>query len=248
MIPDSLPPPHYAVVSFDLDGTLLDSAAEIAEAVNRALHEQGLPRQPAAELTLLIGHGARRLVQDVLARLAPMDLQVGAPAPVDAVLAGFERHYAALIGTSSVPYPGAAEALLRLRGAGVRLACVTNKQQLPAQRLLQHHGLLPLFELLIGGDTLAHKKPHASVLQHVARACGVPLQALAHVGDSATDVLAARNAGVAAWAVPWGYNGGEPIAHAAPDRLFDSLAAVASHVLGDAAADPAAPPARAQPG
>ena len=240
--------PRYALVSFDLDGTLLDSAAEIAEAVNRALHEQGLPRQPAAELTLLIGHGARRLLQDVLARLAATGLQAGGPAQIDTVLAGFERHYAALIGTSSVPYPGAAEALLRLRGAGVRLACVTNKQQLPAQRLLQHHGLLPLFELLIGGDTLAHKKPHASVLQHVAQACGVPLQALAHVGDSATDVMAARNAGVAAWAVPWGYNGGEPIAHAAPDRLFDTLAAVASHVLGDAAADPTAPPARAQPG
>ena len=240
--------PRYAVVSFDLDGTLLDSAAEIAEAVNRALHEQGLPRLPAAELTLLIGHGARRLVQDVLARLTPTGLQAGGPAQIDTILASFERHYAALIGTSSVPYPGAAEALLRLRGAGVRLACVTNKQQLPAQRLLQHHGLLPRFELLIGGDTLAHKKPHASVLQHVAAAMQVPLSQVAHVGDSATDVMAARNAGVAAWAVPWGYNGGEPIADAEPDRLFDSLAAVASHVLGDATADPVPPPAHAQSG
>jgi phosphoglycolate phosphatase len=240
--------PRYAVVSFDLDGTLLDSAAEIAEAVNRALHEQGLPRLPAAELTLLIGHGARRLVQDVLARLTPTGLQAGGPAQIDTMLASFERHYAALIGTSSVPYPGAAEALLRLRGAGVRLACVTNKQQLPAQRLLQHHGLLPRFELLIGGDTLAHKKPHASVLQHVAAAMQVPLSQVAHVGDSATDVMAARNAGVAAWAVPWGYNGGVPIAEAEPDRLFDSLAAVASHVLGDATADPVAPPAHAQSG
>ncbi len=237
--------PRYAVVSFDLDGTLLDTAAEIAEAVNRALDEQHLPRLPAAELTLLIGHGARRLLQDVLARQAATDLQAGEPAQIDTVLAGFERHYAALIGTSSLPYPGAAEALLRLRGAGVRLACVTNKQQLPAQRLLQHHGLLPAFELLIGGDTLAHKKPHASVLQHVAAALQVPLSQVAHVGDSATDVMAARNAGVAAWAVPWGYNGGKPIAHAAPDLLFDSLAAVASHVLGDVAVDP---PARPQPG
>ena len=238
-------PPLYDVVSFDLDGTLLDTAAEIAEAVNRALGEQRLARLPAAELTLLIGHGARRLVQDVLARQAATGLQAGEPAQVDTVLAGFERHYAALIGTSSLPYPGAAEALSRLRGAGVRLACVTNKQQLPAQRLLQHHGLLPLFELLIGGDTLAHKKPHASVLQHVATALQVPLSQVAHVGDSATDVMAARNAGVAAWAVPWGYNGGEAITQAAPDRLFDSLAAVAAHVLGDVALDlPASP----QPG
>lgn len=248
MNPDSLPLLRYAVVSFDLDGTLLDSAAEIAEAVNRALDDHRLPRLPAAELTRLIGHGARRLVQDVLAGLARTGLQAGGPDEIDTVLAGFEHHYAQLIGTSSVPYPGAAEALWRLRRAGVRLACVTNKQQLPAQRLLQHHGLLPLFELLIGGDTLAHRKPHPSVLQHVAQACGVPLRALAHVGDSATDVMAARNAGVAAWAVPWGYNGGEPITRAAPDLLFGSLAAIAAHVLGDAPPDPAAKPGHPQPG
>ena len=216
--------PRVDGLSFDLDGTLIDTAGEIAEAANRAIAEFGLPAQPPAAVTLLIGHGARALLQGLLAGQP-------AAADLDAVLARFEHHYLATTGTRGQPYAGCAEMLLRLRGAGVRLACVTNKQQLPAQRLLQHHGLLPLFELLIGGDTLAHKKPHASVLQHVAAALQVPLSQVAHVGDSATDVMAARNAGVAAWAVPWGYNGGEPIADAKPDLIFGSLPAVADHVL-----------------
>jgi phosphoglycolate phosphatase len=153
---------------------------------------------------------------------------------VDVVLAGFERHYIDTTGTLGLPYPGAAAMLQRLRAAGVRLACVTNKEARLAHALLRHHGLSDAFDLVIGGDTLPQKKPHASVLRHVAQVCGVPLGTVAHVGDSATDVMAARNAGVAAWAVPWGYNGGAPIASASPDLIFDSLPAVADHVLLEA--------------
>jgi phosphoglycolate phosphatase len=112
----------------------------------------------------------------------------------------------------------------------VRLACVTNKEARHAQQVLQANGLADAFELLIGGDTLPVKKPDPGVLQHVARHFGVPLQRLAHVGDSAVDVQAARNAGVAAWALPHGYNAGQPVATAGPDRLFDDLGAVARHV------------------
>ena len=219
--------PRIALVSFDLDGTLVDTAGEIAEAANRAIAEFGLPRQPVAELTLLIGHGAHALMRQLLARL-------GAAVDADTVIPRFEHHYLETTGTLGLPYPGCAEMLQRLRTAGVRVACVTNKEGRLAQQLLRHHGLAEAFDLVVGGDTLAHKKPHASVLQHVAAALGVPLAQLAHVGDSATDVLAARNAGAAAWAVPWGYNGGQPIETAAPDRLFQSLPAVADHVLGAA--------------
>ncbi len=217
--------PRIALVSFDLDGTLLDTAAEIAEAANRALAEHGLPRQGLAEVTALVGHGGQALVRRLLQRL-------GSDAPADAVFARFEHHAAALAGTLATPYPGAQATLQRLRDGGVLLACVTNKEARLALRLLRHHALEQAFACVLGGDTLPVRKPQAGVLGHVVQTLGVPLAAAAHVGDSAIDVQAARNAGVAAWAVPWGYNGGQPVEDAAPDRVFASLPAVADHVLG----------------
>jgi phosphoglycolate phosphatase len=213
-----------ALVSFDLDGTLVDTAGEIAEAANRALQQHGLPRQPEAQLALLIGHGAHALMRKLLARLQ---------ARVDeaAVLDSFDRHYADTTGTTGQPYPGAAEALDLLRSRGLRLACVTNKELRHTRRLLQHHRLHDRFDLVIGGDSLPQKKPDAAVLRHVSAALGAPLPAVAHVGDSATDVEAARNAGVRAWAVPYGYNAGRPIAEAGPDMIFPDLLAAARAAL-----------------
>ncbi len=213
------------LVCFDLDGTLVDTAGEIAEAANRAIEEIGLPRQPVHELTLLIGHGAQALLRQLLVRL-------DASLPLEAVLPRFEHHYIATTGTLGLPYPGAHETLERLRGAGVRIACVTNKESRLTHALLRHHGLDKLFHLVIGGDTLPQRKPHASVLQHAATTLGIPVTQLAHVGDSSVDIQAARNAGAWAWAVPWGYNAGAPIEDARPDRIFQSLPEVADHVLG----------------
>jgi phosphoglycolate phosphatase len=213
-----------ALVSFDLDGTLVDTAGEIAEAANRALQEHGLPRQPEAQLALLIGHGAHALMRKLLVQLqARID-----EAPV---LASFDRHYADTTGTTGQPYPGAAEALDLLRSRGLLVACVTNKELRHTQRLLQHHRLDDRFDLVIGGDSLPQKKPHPAVLRHVSAALGVPLRTMAHVGDSATDVEAARNAGVRAWVVPYGYNAGRPIADSRPDAIFDNLLAAAHAAL-----------------
>ena len=214
-----------ALLSFDLDGALVDTAGEIAEAANRALVEHGWTPQPPAELALLIGRGGHALMKQLLERLPPR------PVDTASVLASFDRHYVDTTATTGRPYPGAREALVLLRARGVRLACVTNKELKHTRRLLERHGMVADFELVLGGDSLPHNKPHASVLRHVAATLGVPLEAMAHVGDSATDVAAARNAGAVAWAVPYGYDGGEPVALARPDRLFAGLPEVADHVL-----------------
>lgn len=222
-----------ALVSFDLDGTLVDTAAEIAEAVNRTLASFGQPPRPAAEITALIGRGSHALMRAVLAGLPPTSSHPGLSNEPE-VLACFDAHYGEVTGQFSAPYPGAHEALLRLRERGVRLACVTNKELAHARRLLQRHGLQAHFELVIGGDSLPQPKPHASVLRYVADTLGVPRERMAHVGDSAVDVMAARNAGVRAWAVPHGYNAGRPIAEAGPDLLLPDLAAVAQAALAQA--------------
>lgn len=221
----------FDLVSFDLDGTLVDTAAEIAEAANRALESHGIARRPEAEIALLIGAGTRELMLRLLARCFLEDTALAERVRPDDVLASIDRHYRDTTGTTARPYAGCEDTLSQLRTAGVQLACVTNKERHHALRVLEVTGLAPWFDLVIGGDSLPDRKPHASVLQHVAKAFGVPASRMAHVGDSAIDVAAARNAGVAAWAVPYGYNAGVPVAESRPDLMFDRLPQVATHVL-----------------
>ena len=226
---------RYDLVCFDLDGTLVDTAGEIAEAANLALVSHGIARRPAADIALLIGAGTRELMLKLLAQCYRSDPDLASRTRVEDVLASMDQHYETSTGSSAMPYGGCVDALRRLSAAGVYLACVTNKEMRHAEQVLRVTGLLGYFDIVVGGDTLPEKKPHASVLRHVAQTIGVPIRHTAHIGDSAIDVAAARNAGVAAWAVPYGYNAGVPIADAAPDRIFDSLADAADLVLGQGA-------------
>jgi len=232
---------RWNLVSFDLDGTLVDTASEIAEAANRALESHGIPRRPVAEVTQLIGAGTRELMLRLLARALLDEPGHAERVRTEAVLASMDAHYVATTGTTGVPYPGARQALVTLRQAGVRLACVTNKELRHAERVLRVHGLDGAFDLVIGGDTLPVKKPDAGVLRHVIQHLGASAERTAHLGDSRIDVEAARAAGVAAWAVPYGYNAGEPIHAAQPDRIFESLDDVARHVLAPAGSSGPAP-------
>lgn len=214
------------VLSFDLDGTLVDTGSEICAAVNATLADFGIEPRQAVEIESLIGAGAHELMRRLVARTESLRRLDQA-----AVFSSFEQHYAAHAGTVAQPYPGCAVALERLRDAGIRLACVTNKEERHARRVLEATALAPHFALLVGGDTLPFKKPDARVLQHVLATLGGEPSRAAHVGDSRTDLEAARNAGVAGWAVPWGYNAGEPIAQEHPTRLFASFASIVDAVL-----------------
>ncbi len=224
----------WQLLSIDLDGTLVDTADEIAEAANRALEEHGIVRRPTEEIVLLIGAGTRELMLQLLARCFLDEPALAERVRPQAVLDSLDRHYAATAGSTAQPYPGCREALRDLRAAGLRLACVTNKELRHAQRVLEATQLADCFDLVVGGDSLPEKKPHASVLRHVLQRLGATTTRSAHLGDSATDIAAARNAGVAAWAVPFGYNAGRPIAEARPDRIFENFAEVAAHVLRSA--------------
>lgn len=224
--------PQISLITFDLDGTMVDTAAEIAEAANRTLAEIGLPRRPVAEVTNFIGHGTRELMRGLLAQAKANGHAERVDAlDIDAVMHGFEGHYQATTGTDSRLYPGCLSGLQRLRDAGIKLACVTNKEIRFAERVLEVTGLAEFFPIVIGGDSMDQKKPHPLVINHCLGAFSVDQSRAAHVGDSSIDVDTAKRAGVAAWAVPYGYNGGQSIETSSPDRLFATIDHIADHVL-----------------
>lgn len=223
--------PPYDLLTFDLDGTLVDTASEIAEAANRALVDAGFAPRSIEDVTVRVGHGTRNLMTRLLAEARAQAVEAQDRADVDRVLERFRVHYAEVAGSSARVYDGWPEVLAAFQRAGIALACVTNKDAGFSATILEATGLAPYFGLLIGGDTLPRLKPDASVLRHALSHFGASAKRTAHVGDSGTDVQAARNAGVAAWVVPWGYNAGEPIETTRPDLVFESTAQLMHHVL-----------------
>ena len=142
------------------------------------------------------------------------------------VMARFVHHYFETAGTESHLYDSVSETLTRLRGDGLACCIVTNKETRFTQRVLEAHGLSKAFEVVISGDTLATKKPDPAGIAQCIRVCGVSRDTVLFVGDSLTDVRTARAAGVAVWAVPYGYNHGQPIESAEPDRVISEVSEV----------------------
>ena len=212
------------LVMFDLDGTLLDTAGELTDAVNDTLTELGHRPVTEAQVRDWIGNGTRGLLVSALAEATglPRETLRGSPVLTQAASV-FDPCYEKRCGTRSQAYPHALDLLHQLRARGTQLAVVTNKDSRFTHRLLAHHQLALLLDLVVCGDSVARKKPAPDGILLCLSQCRVTLARALFVGDSAIDVASARNAGVMVWAVPGGYNQGLPIADSAPDRLLRDL-------------------------
>jgi phosphoglycolate phosphatase len=205
----------FDAVLFDLDGTLVDTAPDIADAVNAALNDHGLPPVTEDWVRDRIGNGTRTLLHQALGSDSVDTLE--------GLLESFRRHYVVHCGRRGRLYPGAGATLTTLRNAGIRLALITNKEARFADFVLTVHGLDADFDVRVCGDTLPAKKPDASIVRHCLKALRARRPRALLVGDSEIDVRTARNGGIPVWAVSYGYNHGRPIASAQPDRVIASL-------------------------
>ncbi len=216
---------QFDLILFDLDGTLIDTAPEIADTINDVLRDEGIAPVSLEEVRNWIGHGARETLRQAYAvRTGANLLSAREVAVLDRLFAQFARHHARRVGTHSTLFAGVRDTLQALRQQERAMAMVTNKEGRFVDALLRAHGLSGWFAPVVAGDTLPVRKPDPRTVRHCLQHCGVAPKHALLVGDSAVDVETAHAAGVSCWAVSYGYNAGRPIAEARPDRVIDSLA------------------------
>ncbi len=187
----------YSLVIFDLDGTLVDSAADIAESVNRTLRDWKLPTYDVATITGWVGEGSRQLITYAFHA-------AGSDAAIDEVMPGFLEHYAETA-LDGIAYEGVVDTLKALHAQGVKLAVCTNKNEEFVRPLLEVRGMLPYIDGIVGGNTLPERKPSGVPLRHLADEAHVTIENSLMVGDSESDVLAAKDAGMDVVMVSYGY-------------------------------------------
>jgi phosphoglycolate phosphatase len=217
--------PALRAVLLDLDGTLLDTAPDLAAAANAMLADLGRARLAPETVRGFVGKGIETLVRRCI------QASDGAPVSDAALAAGTERfevHYARENGVAARPYPGVCEGLEAMRAAGLRTACVTNKAGRFTRPLLQATGLAPLLDAVVTADAVGTRKPDPEPFLHACRLLGVLPSQAAVIGDSANDAGGARAAGCRVYLVRYGYSEDMDVHAIDSDGIVDSLAQAAS--------------------
>lgn len=209
------------MILIDVDGTLVDSVPDLAFCVDEMMKQLGMPTHGEAKVRNWVGNGVERLTRRAL--IGQLD---GEP---DETL--FQKAYPIFLdlyaentSTRSCLYPGVREGLDYLKSRGYKLGCVTNKASQFTIPLLKDLGVHDDFAIIICGDTLAQKKPDPMPLLHAAKFFGVAPEKALMVGDSVSDVKAARAAGFQIICMSYGYNHGADIRDSHPDAVIDSMA------------------------
>jgi len=210
------------VILFDLDGTLIDSAPDLALAVNHML--ETLNRENFSEdiIRYWVGNGAQVLVKRALSGQSEIDENLD-PLEFEKALDIFLTFYAQNLAVTTVTYPNVPSTLKTLKEAGYRLAIVTNKPYAFVDPILKGLDLDGIFELILGGDSLPQKKPDPAPLLYVTKKLGVLVEECVMVGDSKNDILAATACDMQSIAVSYGYNYGEDIGFYNPDVVVNNF-------------------------
>jgi len=206
------------IIVFDLDGTLVDTAPDLINALNFVLDREGLPPVPLASARNMIGAGARKLIERGL------ELE-GRPASVEDVTrltSDFIDRYAAHIADVSRPFEGVESALDDLQSIGYRFAVCTNKLEWLSRLLLDQLGLSSRFSAICGADTFGVSKPDPAILKQTIARAGGQLSSTIMVGDAGPDIGVARRAGIPVIGVEFGYTE-IPIADLKPDRVINHM-------------------------
>lgn len=217
----------YQAVIFDLDGTLLDTLADITWALNTALAEHGLPTHSPAAVRAMVGHGLGELVRKALAasgHTIPEGPSVPpATLPHDLILARVRHLYLDSPVRDTSPYPGIQEILADLRAKGVRLGVLTNKVHGIATRIVDH--FFPgIFDAVQGEEAGLARKPHPAGVGHLLDRMSARGLSTVLVGDSDADVHTAANAGIGCIAVSWGFRDHPELAAAGATTIVDTTA------------------------
>ncbi|WDD96232.1 phosphoglycolate phosphatase [Burkholderia sp. FERM BP-3421] len=225
--------PRIDAALIDLDGTMVDTVDDFTAGLNGMLAQIDARPTTRDEVIRYIGKGSESLIRQVLApRLPAADAQ----ARFGEALALYQDAYAGINGRHTRLYPDVEAGLSALRDAGVKLACVTNKPHRFAVELLAQYRLDGYFAVVLGGDSVARKKPDPLPMLAACDALGVAPHAAVAIGDSENDALAGRAAGTATLTVPYGYNHGNAIQTINSDGIVDSLLVAARAITAHNAA------------
>src|SRR6476660_2434395 len=205
-------------VVFDLDGTLVDTAPDLINALNFVLDREGLPAVPLHSARNLIGAGARKLIE----RGLEVEGRAANVGDIDRMTRDFIGYYADHIAEGSRPFDGLDGALDDLSARGCRFAVCTNKLEWLSKRLLDQLGLATRFAAICGADTFGVAKPDPAILQQTVARAGGAMSSAIMVGDAGPDVGVARRAGIPVIGVEFGYTD-VPIAELKPDRLIGHM-------------------------
>jgi len=218
---------QWDAVLFDFDGTLVDSAPDIIAALNRLLGELGHAHVDYHAFRTRAGDGARNLLEQVLTGRGARFAEAEWPGLVERLLA----HYYEIMTDNTRPYPAVPDILAEIYQSGMALAVCTNRTQATTDRLLSHFGLAQMFGAVLGADTVSAKKPDARHLFEAIERLGAAPERTIMVGDTATDVAAARNAGIKVVAVSYGYSA-RPAADLGADAVLADFAELPALLAG----------------